>query len=132
VADVVLPDVLDAAALGRLAELRALAGHDVLGELIALFTREVPPQIAACLDAFARGEVEALRHAAHAARGVAAQIGASELAALCTRVEAGAAAGVSSHERGALDELVDALEPAFHRARTALEGLDTVRSSIPR
>jgi two-component system sensor histidine kinase/response regulator len=118
-ADAALPDVLDAAALARLAELRVLAGRDVLGDLIALFMRDVPPQLAACRDALASADAEALRRAAHAARGDAGALGASELAALCARIEAEAI------ERwpGELPQLIGALDPAFHRARTALEAL---------
>ena len=113
------PDVIDAAALARLAQLRELAGHDVLGELVVLFVREVPPQIAACVDALASADPEALRRAAHGARGSAATLGATELAALCARVEDGAPAAWP----GELPALVGALDPAFLRARTALERL---------
>jgi two-component system sensor histidine kinase/response regulator len=130
VADAAPNDILDAGALARLAELRVLAGRDVLGDLIALFVRDVPPQIAACRDALARDDAEILRRAAHAARGDAGALGASELAALFARVEAGAAAEWPGR-RGELAKLVDALEPAFHRARTALETLATGSDPAP-
>ena len=113
------PAVLDDDAVARLAKLRALAGKDVFGELVVLFAREVPPQISACVDALARADPEALHRAAHGARGSAATLGATELAALCARVEEEAAAAWP----GDLPELVDALDPAFHRARAALEAL---------
>jgi HPt (histidine-containing phosphotransfer) domain-containing protein len=116
VADASPADVLDAEVVARLAALRVLAGQDVLGDLIVLFARDVPPQIAACRDALSRGDPEALRRAAHAARGDAATLGASELAALCARIEAGGSP---------IAPLVAALDPAFHRARTALEAITT-------
>jgi HPt (histidine-containing phosphotransfer) domain-containing protein len=120
-------DVLDVQVVARLAELRVLAGRDVLGDLIALFVRDVPPQLVACREALAGGEPDVLRRAAHAARGDAGALGASELAALCARIEAEAAAGWP----GALPQLVDALDPTFDRARSALEALAAEPASTP-
>jgi HPt (histidine-containing phosphotransfer) domain-containing protein len=128
VADAAPVDVLDVQVVARLAELRVLAGRDVLGDLVALFVRDLPPQLAACREALERTEPDVLRRAAHAARGDAGALGASELAALCARIEAEAAAGWP----GELRPLVDALEPAFHRARSALEALVAAPVSTPR
>jgi HPt (histidine-containing phosphotransfer) domain-containing protein len=127
VADAAPVDVLDVQVVARLAELRVLAGRDVLGDLVALFVRDLPPQLAACREALERAEPDGLRRAAHAARGDAGALGASELAALCARVEAGAAAPWP----GELPRLVDGLVPAFDRARSALEALVAVPAPAP-
>ena len=118
-------DVLDVNVVARLAGLRALAGRDVLGGLIALFVRDVPPRLVACRDAFARAEPDALRRGAHAARGDAGALGARELAALCARIESDAARGWPGRDGiGELGKLVDELDPAFHRAKSALEAFE--------
>ena len=126
-ADAAPAEVLDDGAVARLGALRSLAGRDVLGELIALFSRGVPRQIAACREALGRGDAEALRRAAHAVRGDAGALGALELAALCARIETEAA----EDRPGDLAAMVDALDPAFRRATAALAAVAAAPDPAP-
>jgi HPt (histidine-containing phosphotransfer) domain-containing protein len=116
--------VLDPGAPARLARLSELAGRDVLGELIALFVVDVPRQIGDCREALGRADADALRRAAHAARGAAGVLGALQLTELCARIELDATA----EWPGTLPGLVGALGPAFGRARRALERLATEKA----
>ncbi len=110
-------EVLDSIAVMRLAKMRSLAGRDLLIDLVALFARDVPTQIDACQDALARGDFEALRRAAHAAKGNAGVLGAVEFGAICARIEGRAESGDVSE----LSAFVQALPAAFHRAKAALD-----------
>ena len=113
-------EVLDSSAVMRLAKLRNPAGRYLLIDLVALFARDVPTQIVACQDALASGDFEALRRAAHAAKGNAGVLGAIEFGAICARIECRAASGVVSD----LSAFVQTLPAAFHRAKAALDLID--------
>ena len=118
-ADIPPTDVLDPAALARLGKLQRLPGRNFIGELVGLFRRDVPPQVAACQDALARGDSEALRRCAHAVKGSSGVLGARELGELCAQIELEA----TSDAPGDLTELVRALGPALDRANAALDKL---------
>ncbi|TAK21550.1 MAG: Hpt domain-containing protein [Chloroflexota bacterium] len=112
-------NTLDSEALARLAKLGRLTDQNLLGDLVALFARDVPPRIAACQDALDRDDPESLRRGAHAIKGTAGALGARELGALCARIET--EAGVATP--GDVSGLVSALDSAFRRACAALEAL---------
>ena len=81
-------ELVRAAALARrLDEVSRDAGADVAREIAAMFVADAPPMAQKVVDAVARGDAAAVRRAAHALRGAAANIGAVGLAQLAEQVE---------------------------------------------
>jgi HPt (histidine-containing phosphotransfer) domain-containing protein len=82
-----------------------------------LFLEEAEPAVTAIREAVRQGDAPALQSAAHRLKGGAALIGATEVRDLAADLDRlareGSVAGAAP--------LLDALEVAFARARTALE-----------
>jgi CheY-like chemotaxis protein len=97
--------------------LEGLRAAGLLDDVVALFMRETPGQVAALRRAVESAEATALVEVAHRLKGSSAQLGATTLTEL-------AAALQEMGETGAREEVsgrVDALEREFERVRTVLE-----------
>jgi CheY-like chemotaxis protein len=106
-------------ALTALRDLQGAGRPDLLAELIAIYLRDTPPRLAALHEAVARTDAEALRREVHSLKGSSSQIGAVQIAHLCTDLE---------HQMGATDlagaaETLRQLDEAFGRARADLQAL---------
>jgi len=108
--------ILDPQVIGDLRQLW-VNRPDFLRELLRLFQSELPTQLEAIAAAVAAGDASQLRATAHSVKGAAANLGALELAHLCTDLEK---LGRTGTVAGALD-LLPRLEPAFQAVRDALE-----------
>jgi HPt (histidine-containing phosphotransfer) domain-containing protein len=84
--------VIDHAALNML---RDAGGPELLVELVDLYLEDSPSQLAAVSEAGRLGDLEALQRSAHRLKSASAQLGASELTALCTDLEAWCRAGAA-------------------------------------
>jgi HPt (histidine-containing phosphotransfer) domain-containing protein len=98
-----------------------------VAQLVALFLRETPAQLADIRAALESGGAPALERAAHALKGSAGTLGAYALRDLCAQLEDLADSGTLA---GAA-EVVDALAAAFERARPVLEELRAGTESRP-
>jgi signal transduction histidine kinase/DNA-binding response OmpR family regulator/HPt (histidine-containing phosphotransfer) domain-containing protein len=80
---------------GRLSEFLDLDdGLEMVSEVVGLFSADAPGRMAAIASAYAQGNAALLSEAAHALKGSASNIGAEALAALGSRIEQSASAGI--------------------------------------
>src|SRR5207237_9790107 len=89
-----------------------------LGEVIALYLRQMPGQLEALRRAAERGEAATLAEEVHSLKGSSAQLGATTLADLAATLQ-------GMGETGTLEGVlagVDALEREFGRVRAMAEG----------
>jgi CheY-like chemotaxis protein len=114
----VLEEAVDASALAALRDLGE-DRPDLLAELLAVYLRDTPPRLAALHEAVARADAEALRRAAHSLKGSSSQIGAVQVARLCTDLEEQA----STTDLGGVAETLSRLDEAFDRIRARLQAL---------
>lgn len=93
-----------------------------LAELVALFSEDAAPRLAALDAAVAVRDLEGVAGAAHALRGSAANLGAVVLAELCKRVERWARSKPDPGSGGdaELPRLVEAIRRELARAQAAL------------
>jgi two-component system, sensor histidine kinase and response regulator len=89
--------------------LRAFGGDALLGQLVSLYRDQVTLRGQALADAVASGDAAALKQAAHALKGSAAQVGATGIHDLCGLLEQAAATGDLSHSAELLAQLRAAL-----------------------
>jgi HPt (histidine-containing phosphotransfer) domain-containing protein len=68
-------------------DLKEMSGDDFIIELIDTFLEDSPKMIAEIKSAYASGDVEAFRRAAHSLKSNAATFGAHHLAALAKELE---------------------------------------------
>src|SRR5437588_5560647 len=80
-------EAVDARALAALRDLQGAGRPDLLAELSAVYLRDTPPRLAALHDAVARADAEVLRREVHGLKGSSSQIGAVQMAHLCTDLE---------------------------------------------
>lgn len=113
-------EVLDPAMLASLRQMRDSGSPGVLRELLELFRADAIPLIAGMCGAVEAGDPGRLRHAAHAMKGAAANLGARELAAVCAQLER---LGREGTVEGAA-ALVKRVEPEYERACAALEAVE--------
>jgi two-component system, sensor histidine kinase and response regulator len=118
---------LDRAVIVGLREYQVSGEEDAVVKLITLFLRETPTRLADIRRALESGDAPALERAAHALKGSAGTLGAFALRELCAQLEELAESGTVA---GAA-EVVDALAPAFERARPVLEELRAETASCP-
>jgi CheY-like chemotaxis protein len=118
-------EVVDARALAALRDLQGAGRPDLLAELLAIYLRDTPPRLAALHEAVARADAAALRRAAHGLKGSSSQIGAVQVARLCTDLEEQA---VTIDLRG-VAETLHRLDEAFDRVRAQLQALAGERSA---
>jgi HPt (histidine-containing phosphotransfer) domain-containing protein len=116
--DAVIARVIDHRALDQLQA--AIGGRrELLYELIDSYLADAPPLLAELGVAVEKGDAPRLRRAAHTLKSNSADMGATELARLCARLEA-------LGKAGSLDgtaALAAQAETEFARARAELEAL---------
>jgi CheY-like chemotaxis protein len=126
-------EAVDASALAALRDLQGEGRPDLLAEVIVIYLRDTPPRLAALHEAVARADAGALRREAHGLKGSSSQIGAVQMARLCTGLED--LAGTTDLTGAA--ETLRRLDDAFGWVRTRLralgaEGNDSSRCSAPK
>ncbi len=107
------PSVLDAAALGRLAELDPKGQNRLLERVMQAFQTSVArlrPQLDAARGG---GDHAAIRMVAHTLKSSSASIGAMHLSLLCAQIETAIRDGADADLSGPLTALTDALEVAL-------------------
>ena len=113
-----LPPALDETVLECLRELQVEGEPDLLGELIDLFAADTPELIAAMQAAAAAGAPDALRLAAHSAKGSSSNLGATVLADVFKAIEDHGRTGTTS----GVPALLAQAEAEYRRVVAALEG----------
>jgi two-component system sensor histidine kinase/response regulator len=105
-----------------LVSLRGRLGDDdaLLAAVLASFLRDTPERLAALHDAIANGAVEDMQRHAHQLRGVAANVGARQLAAHAALVDDAADVG----DAESLHTLADAIQRAFEDVRRRVAELE--------
>ncbi len=76
--------VLDPQIIDRLERLGDATGEDLMGQLTELFLSDADLRVAELRDALAAGDAGGASEAAHTLSGAAGNLGATDLAALCT------------------------------------------------
>jgi HPt (histidine-containing phosphotransfer) domain-containing protein len=100
-------------------DLKEMSGEDFIVELIDTFLEDSPKMIAEIKSAYASGDVEAFRRAAHSLKSNAATFGAQHLAALAKELE-------MLGKENKLNEIGDrlkTLDEVYEAARRELAGL---------
>jgi len=92
-------------------------GAELLADVVPLFVERVAAGLGTLRDAAARGDADTLRRVAHELKGVSGILGARQLWVICSQLEALGREGSTAGS----EVLIEALERAFPRARTALE-----------
>ena len=111
-----IPPILDP---DTVAMLRSMSGGDasMLRDLLGLFQTESDPIVTELAQAVARNEVEMVRKLAHALKGSAANLGATELAQTCACLEGMARAGTLQPDA---PQLAAQIAVAYERTKEAL------------
>ena len=100
-------------------DLKASAGDDFVRELVDTFCAEAPVMLADMRDAFAKGDADRFRRAAHSLKSNSNTFGALELGRLAKALELGGIAPVRAAKGAPLDELAN----EYRRAERALTEL---------
>lgn len=108
--------VLDPVIVEQLRALARAGNADLLHKLQASFARDTPERLHALRAAVAAGDAEAVAFNVHTLKGGAANLGATELVAICERIER--SAGVPGREL--LEPLLTELERSAARAQAEL------------
>ena len=104
--------VLDGRVVAGLERLGEAAGQDLLGQLSVLFLADADERLVTLRGALERDDAPAFVAAAHALGGSSANVGATELATLCTALSASGSVGAV--------ERLDAVELELARVRAVL------------
>jgi HPt (histidine-containing phosphotransfer) domain-containing protein len=109
--------VIDPTIWASLVALEAAGAPGFLNELVGEFLAQVPARLASLRAAGARGDAQALEHAAHALKGSCGSLGAFAMADCCDRLE------TLGRERSCLGhaELLAGLEEHWQAVRSELE-----------
>ena len=94
--------------------------EDLLATVLATFLRDTPARLAALMSAIAQGAIEEVNRHAHQLRGVAANVGARQLAALAAQADELAGVG----DLDTLHELGRAIERSFDDVRRRVVDLE--------
>jgi len=108
---------LDRAALDAIRALDQGATAGLLRRVVQLYFESTPRLIAELRRAYAAGEVDTLRDAAHSLKSSSASLGATRLAAMCQAVEHAARAGALPAGLPSADDI----EREFGAVRLALQ-----------
>ena len=103
--------------LAGLREVEEEGEPDILNELIELFLADVPPQLVALREAVEADDAHSVERIAHTLKGSSANLGATEMVAICSELEDVA----TSSNLSRTPQLLERLEGEFGRARMALE-----------
>jgi len=79
--------VLDPAVVNTLRQLTMPGEPDVLTEVFKLFLEDVPQRIERLRNAYAGGNIQEVRRAAHSLKGSAGNIGARAMFAVCQQLD---------------------------------------------
>jgi HPt (histidine-containing phosphotransfer) domain-containing protein len=118
-------EVLDASVLAGLREYQRPGEPDFLTHLIGIFLDDLSARLESIRNAQTRGDLEALRSAAHALKGASGELGANRLRALCADLEATARSGILA----AVEQLAREAEDEAIRVRHAMEALRTSQTT---
>jgi HPt (histidine-containing phosphotransfer) domain-containing protein len=113
-------DLLDETTIGSLANLGDKMGKDLLAKVAATYLRASPEILATLQAAFARGDAEAGRQAAHSLKGSSGAMGAIQVSRVAAEMEAMLKAGALDEARPLLDKLTKYLEDAMTELQTRL------------
>lgn len=114
-----MPEPVDISALLVLRQMQRPDKPDVVARIIALFLAETDQRLDALRDATQHADAGALEQAAHALKGIAGTVGATEMFDLSTRLEQ---LGREGRVDGAA-HLVRDLQSALDRARPVYDRL---------
>jgi PAS domain S-box-containing protein len=103
--DIAIESVLDPAIIAGLRELREPNQPDPLRELIELFLRDARPRIQKMETALSEQDLPTLASAAHTLKGSASNLGARNLASICSTLEKQAKSGEMTEAANILLEL---------------------------
>ncbi|MDG4551691.1 MAG: response regulator [Candidatus Contendobacter sp.] len=111
------PPVLARSALDQIRALQRPGGSDLLSKIIDLYLESAPKLLEKAREAVAAADGEALRQATHSLKSSSANLGATQLAAVCKELEQ------RGREQRLTDiaELLRELEIHYQQARDALE-----------
>ena len=109
-------DPLDHAVLARLRKLRPEGEPDILADLLELFLRDVPPQLAALRDAVEAEDAVYIERIAHPLKGSCGNLGARRMSGICVELQEAGGSG----DLARASELLDCLEVEFDRVNRAL------------
>jgi HPt (histidine-containing phosphotransfer) domain-containing protein len=113
---------VDVSSLLALRQLQAPGKPDAVARIISRFLAETDERLVALRRAVASDDARALEGAAHALKGIAGTVGASEILQLAAQLEH---IGQEGHTLGATG-LVDELDSALGRARPIFDQLREV------
>jgi HPt (histidine-containing phosphotransfer) domain-containing protein len=111
--------VLDAAALGRLAELDPQGNGALVQRVLATYATSLERTRCELMLARQPVQPEALRHLAHALKSSSASVGALVLSALCAQVEQ----HVRSQQPGDIGTLLDKMQTEMDRVAGAVQAM---------
>jgi hypothetical protein len=118
-ADSAAKQVLDPKVVEGLERLGAANGEDLMAQLAELFLAEADERVAGLRDALEQGNAVSVSEVAHTMAGAGANLGATDLARVCTTLARRTAAG----DLTGADALVATLEIELERVRRALGSL---------
>jgi two-component system sensor histidine kinase/response regulator len=110
-------NVLDAAVLAGLRELREPGQPDPLAEVADLFLQDSPPRLAKIKQHYEEKDATLLERVAHSLKGSAGNLGARRLAGFCADIEKLAKTG----NLDSAAKLVEQLGAEYQRVQAALE-----------
>ena len=110
---------LDPAVLDSLRQLTPPGEPDVLAEVFQLFLADVPARIDRLRSAWQAGDAVTVQRAAHSLKGSAGNIGATQLSAVCSRLDELGRMG----DLSALAPLVASLEAEYGRVEAEISRL---------
>ncbi|MEY4175580.1 MAG: Hpt domain [Actinomycetota bacterium] len=98
--------------LERIEQYRSMIGVEGAEDMVRLFLRSLPERRVELRDAIAAGDLERIRKAGHAIKGMAAAVGANALSAI--------GLGLQHADAHDVEELVQRLEPTAEEAVTGI------------
>jgi len=104
-------------------ESRAILGKSFLEVLVGKFASEAPVVIAEMVTFAGRQELELFCDQAHLLKGIAANIGASQVAELCEKLQLAPGENNLDHVEGWLEQLPHLVEEATLSLRAFVAGL---------
>jgi HPt (histidine-containing phosphotransfer) domain-containing protein len=113
------PGSLDPAVLDRLRQLSAPGEPDVLAEVLAVFTADLPVRLARLRDALQAADAPAIQKLAHSVKGSAGNIGARSLFDISRRLDDASKAG----DLVAAAALVASLEAEYARVAAEIQSM---------
>jgi HPt (histidine-containing phosphotransfer) domain-containing protein len=111
--------VLDANIVTGLGAVGHAVGEDLMGQLATLFLADADARAGALRQALADDNADELARLAHSMTGASANIGATDLASLCTTL----AADVAACDQPGRGAILDAFDTELGRVRGALAPL---------